>query len=143
MANENLIVDSDLGVEQKVMGLLACLAREQKARIDRLIGETKLSLLQLQLLHALSNAPEGTLTVTQLKSAMLDENPNVSRTLNKLVLMGFVTKRRRHEDQRRVLVSITEAGEHAHVAADERLLGMSTGLSEGELQQLYELLLKL
>jgi len=92
VANENLIVDSDLGVEQKVMGLLACLAQEQKARIDRLIGETK---------------------------------------------------RRSHEDQRRVLVSITEAGEHAHVAADERLIGMSTGLSEGELQQLYELLLKL
>ncbi|EGJ32850.1 MarR family [Moorena producens 3L] len=144
MANKALITESpDLTTEQKVMALLSCLAQEQKARMDRLLREERLSVLQLQILHVLSKAPEGRLTVNQLRSFLVDDSPNVSRTLNKLVEMRLVTKERSAEDQRTVFVTITKDGEAAHVSADERLLEMSTGLSERELEQLYRLLKKL
>lgn len=144
MANKALITESaDLTTEQKVMALLACLAQEQKAHMDRLLRESRLSVLQLQILHVLSKAPGGRMTVNQLRGFMVDDSPNVSRTLNKLVDTGFVTKERSAEDQRTVFVAITPDGEAAHVSADERLLEVSTGLSDRELEQLYRLLKKL
>ena len=144
MANKALIADaSDLSLDQKVMALLICVAQEKKAEASRLLGGTVLSLLQLNLLHALSKAPGKSLTVNQLRELMVEDSPNVSRTLNKLAEQGLVEKTRSAEDQRTVFVSITDAGEQAHIAADERLEVFSTGLSERDLRTLYRLLVKL
>ena len=143
MANKQLIINSDLTLEQKVLALLACLAQEKKAEMSRLIRHTELSLLQLQLLHTLSHAPEKRLTVNQLKQAMVDESSNVSRSLNNLMDKGFIVKERNRQDQRTVHISLTEAGEVAHIEADKNLLSMSLGLSESELEQFYGLLTKL
>ena len=142
MANKDLIIDSsELTLEEKVVALLGCIAQEQRVQMARLISDTKLSLLQVQLLHELSTS--GPLTVTQLKNALVDDSPNVSRTLNKLVDAGYVTKERSAEDQRTVFISITPSGDKAHVEAERRLVGLSTGLSKSELSQLYRLLVKL
>lgn len=144
MANKKLIINSDMSTEQKVIGLLSCIAQEQKVEMTRLIRPTSLSLLQLQLLHALSFAPDGTLTVNQLKAAMIDDTPNVSRTLNKLVEAGYITKERSTEDQRTVYITITEAGHKAHKDADKQILKhVSLGLTDKETELLYKLLLKL
>ncbi|MGI9289558.1 MAG: MarR family winged helix-turn-helix transcriptional regulator [Pseudomonadales bacterium] len=141
MANKKLIIDDpELTLDQKVMGLLACIAQEKKVEIDERLSTTGLSFLQLNLLHALSKAPEKNLTVSQLKGAMVDENPNVSRTLNKLATMGLVEKVRSDEDQRTVYVSITHEGEQAHEDADKQLMDMSTGLKDRDLKQLFRLL---
>ncbi len=143
MANKKLITESNMSIEQKALGLLACVAQEQKVEVDRLISGTALSsYLQLHILHTLSFAPEKTLTVNQLKAAMIDESPNVSRALNKLVDMGMIVKNRSAEDQRTVFISITDLGEREHHSADEKLMTMSTNLNEAELSQLYELLQK-
>ena len=142
MANKDLIIESTaLSIEEKVIALLACIAQEQRVEMSRLISDTKLSLLQLQLLHELS--ADGPMTVTQLKNALVDDSPNVSRTLNKLVEAGYVSKERSVQDQRTVFVSITPSGEKAHVEAEKRLVGISTGLTKRELDQLYRLLVKL
>lgn len=143
MANKNLIVNSDMMLEQKVLALLGCIAQEYKAEMQRLINPLKLSLLQLNILHTLDKSPNGSLTVNQLKSAMFDQNPNVSRTLNKLVENDLISKERSNEDQRTVFISITQSGRNAHRAADKQLLTFSSGLSEKDLEQLYTLLLKL
>ena len=74
---------------------------------------------------------------------MVEDSPNVSRTLTKLADQGFVTKERSAEDQRTVFVSITRSGEAAHRKGDRRLMDMSTGLGKKDLEQLYKLLLKL
>ena len=140
---QRLIADPDLTLEQKVVGLLLCVAQGKKSEIDRRIQGPVLSFLQLNLLHALSKAPGGNLSVGELRRTMVDDSPNVSRTLNKLVELGLVRKDRSREDQRSVHVSITEAGERAHEEGDARLLDMSTGLEEPELKQLFDLLVKL
>ncbi|MEP3245691.1 MAG: MarR family transcriptional regulator [Sneathiella sp.] len=143
MANKNLIINSDMMLEQKVLALLGCIAQEHKAEMERLINPMKLSLLQLNILHTLDKSPNGSLTVNQLKSAMFDQNPNVSRTLNKLVENDLIIKERSSEDQRTVFISITQSGRKAHRAADKELLTFSSGLSGRDLEQLYSLLLKL
>lgn len=144
MANKDLIIRSDvMTVEQKVMGLIGCIAQEGKVEMERRIAPLNLSPLQLSILHALDWGPDGGMTVGQLKSVMLDESPNMSRTLNKMVDAGLVAKRRSTEDQRIVHITITDAGRQMHKTADSELTGMSTGLAETDLQQLYRLLQKL
>ena len=147
VANKSLIIDDpELTLDQKVAALLGCVAMEQKSRIEQILGQRQLSFLQLNLLHALSRTDDGTMTVSGLKAAMVDDNPNVSRTLNKMVDAGLITKRRSEEDQRTVFVSITEKGERAHREADAALLEAGvegTGLDRKEQLQLYHLLKKL
>lgn len=144
MADKSLVIQSpDMSLEQKVIGLVLCIAQEKKVEIDRALEGTVQSLLQLNLLHALSKAEDGRRTVGQLKSVMVDDSPNVSRALGKLVELGLVEKSRSAEDQRTVHVCLTRAGERAHEEGDARLLDLSTGLAEPELKQLFDLLVKL
>jgi len=144
MANKGLIQHLDVDIEHKALTLLACVAQESKVAMERLIQSTgvPLSLLQLNILHALDMSPVGQLTVNQLKSVLLDETPNVSRTLNKLVDLGLVTKVRSSEDQRVVFVSITATGKTAHNDADQALLTYESPLNKQESQQLLDLLSK-
>ena len=144
VANKSLVVESaDLTLEQKVIALLVCTGQEIRAEIDRLLEGTVPSFSQLNLLHALSRAPGGCLTVGQLKNVMVDDSPNVSRALNKLAGLGLVEKTRSTEDQRTVFVSITERGQRVHEEGDECLAHLSTGLEQSELKRLYDLLVKL
>jgi MarR family transcriptional regulator, organic hydroperoxide resistance regulator len=55
-----------------ILGLIACIGQEQKSEITRLLQPFEISLLQLQMLHALEFSPEGHLTVNQLKQTMID-----------------------------------------------------------------------
>lgn len=143
MANKQLIINSEIDTEQKVLGLLACIAQEQKVEMTRLLKPTELSMVQLMLLHALDFAPDHTLTVNQLKQTMVDESPNVSRALNKLVDKEYVTKKRCEKDQRTVFITATEKGLQAHRDGDKALMTMSVNLSNDEITQLYGLLKKL
>ncbi|TKG91955.1 MarR family transcriptional regulator [Puteibacter caeruleilacunae] len=144
MANKKLIIDSDLSTEQKVLALLACIAQEQTAELTRQIKPFDLSLTQLQILHILSEVPSGNLTVNQIKSVMIDESPNVSRALNKLMKRGCIRKERSETDQRVVYIHITEEGRQLHIDADKELIkALNLPLEENEVNQLYNILKKL
>lgn len=144
MANKSLIVESeDLSIEQKVMGLLFCIAQEKKIELERRLDGVVPSFSQLNLLHALDYGPEEGLTVNQLKQSLADDSPNVSRALNKLAEQRLVEKLRSEEDQRVVHIRITEAGRRAHMDGDARLADLSIGLGRSELEKLYELLAKI
>ena len=145
MANKAAIIHSDLDIRQKITGLVVCIAQKKKAEITRLITPFGISMLQLNILHALSYAPEGQLTVNEIKQLMFDESPNVSRSLNKLVDAGYVVKQRSEKDQRIVHIHITEIGRQTHIDADKALLSTTADmdLPEAELEQLYSLLVKL
>ncbi|MBN3564376.1 MarR family winged helix-turn-helix transcriptional regulator [Aliamphritea spongicola] len=143
MANKTAIIDSDMSLEQKVTGLLLCVGHERHVQMTRLIQHTGVSLLQLGLLHALDYAPEEGLTVNQLKALMIDDSPNVSRALNKLVAAGLAVKQRSDADQRVVFLKITDAGRQTHQDADSSLMNMQLGLDAAEQQQLFDLLKKL
>src|SRR5499426_1743530 len=144
MSNRTLVIDApEMTLDQKVIALLMCVAQEKKVEIERAIEGTVQSFLQLKLLHSLAQAPGGRLTVGQLRSLMVERTANVSRTLNKLSDLGLIEKLRSTEDQRTVHVSITEAGRIAHDEGDASLLDLSTGLEQGELKRLFDLLVKL
>ncbi|KAA8681266.1 MarR family winged helix-turn-helix transcriptional regulator [Vibrio gigantis] len=143
MANKQAIINSDLDVSQKVIGLIACIGQEMKSEMTRKLKPTGLSLIQLEILHVLSKAPEKYLTVNQIKKLMTDESPNVSRALNKLMDAALIEKRRDSQDQRVVYIHITEVGEQAHIDADQQLLSVSLDFSPGDAEKLYELLKKL
>ncbi|WP_108810626.1 MarR family transcriptional regulator [Sphingorhabdus sp. Alg231-15] len=143
MPNKQLIINSQsLSTEQKVVSLLGCVAHEHKTEMEALVSRHGLSLLQLEILHCLDQAPQEELSVGQLKSKLIDDSPNVSRTLNLLVGRGLVTKRRCTEDQRTVYIAITPAGHDAHERSDKELSSMKTALSSAEIKQLYTLLQK-
>jgi len=143
MANKKLIVNSGMTLEQKNLGLLVCTGQELKVKLERQVAPHALSMLQLSILHSLASSPDGQLTVNELKAMMVDESPNVSRTLNKMEEAGFIIKLRSLDDQRVVHVSITKAGRKAHDAADEDLMAVTLGLSDKDQEQLYKILLKI
>ncbi|WP_207655723.1 MarR family winged helix-turn-helix transcriptional regulator [Vallitalea okinawensis] len=143
MAKKELIIHSDMKLEHKVMGLLQCIAQEQNVRVDRCLRPMNLSYTQLNILHILSQVPTGQLTVNQIKQFMIDESPNVSRSLNKLMENGHIIKERSKEDQRVVYITITDSGRELHKTADQEILKLSLNLSEEDLQTVYEILVKI
>ncbi|MBB6522179.1 MarR family winged helix-turn-helix transcriptional regulator [Pseudoteredinibacter isoporae] len=142
MANKDLLDQLDLPIRQKSLAMLACVAQEIKVDMERRISELGISLLQVNLLHVLDKAPNGQLTVNQLKDNMLDETSNVSRTLNKMCDSGLVKKTRSENDQRVVYITITPQGSKLHKQADKLLLQYENPLNEKESKTLYKLLRK-
>jgi DNA-binding MarR family transcriptional regulator len=136
------VVDSDLTLEQKLLVLLVCIGQEQKLRIERMIRDNQLSFLQMNILNVLRSSKE-LLTVGQLNASLLEENPNVSRTLNKLSKLGYITKDRSADDQRTVFVGLTDEGRKAHDTAFRKSRKLGFDLSAQQRDDLYELLQKL
>ena len=108
MAKKHLVTQSDLPTEHKAMMLVGCIAQEIKTEMERRLAPAGLTPTQSAILHALDYGPKEGMTVNQLKSVMIEDNPNVSRTLYRLVEMCLVTKLRSIEDQRVGLVAIID-----------------------------------
>ena len=79
----------------------------------------------------------------QLRKTLIDDSPNVSRMLNKMVDKGLVRKERQLDDQRIVYISLTEKGRQLHHQADQRITGHNLKLSPKECKTLIELLMKI
>ena len=144
MANKQAIIDANISTEGKIIGLITCIGQEYKSEMARQLAPMNISMTQLNILHTLSFSPNHCLTVNQIKQAMIDDSPNVSRALNKLMESGFIEKQRNDKDQRIVHIHITEAGLETHINADKQLLGIRVnGLTDSEMTQLYELIKKI
>jgi DNA-binding MarR family transcriptional regulator len=145
MANKDLIINNpQLPKKFKALGLLMCTAQEINVKMDRALKPFGISQSQLQILHILSEVPNGILTVNQIKKFMIDESPNLSRALNKLMASKLIIKNRSEEDQRVVYIQITEKGIKLHKEADELLIpAFNLDLPKEDIDKLYEILLKL
>lgn len=144
MANKELIINSNLTKEQKVQALIMCISQEKTSLMTKELKVFNISLTQLQILHLLDFAPNGELTVNQIKEYMIDESPNVSRSLNKLMDNELIIKKRSEKDQRVVFIKITEEGKEIHKKADKELIKHTNmQLNEKEVNSLYTLLKKI
>jgi len=143
MANKKIIIDSKIDLDSKIVLLLICTAQELNVDMTRKLKQFNLSFIQLQILHALSESEKGELTVNQIKSVMVDESPNVSRALNKLMNSGFIEKDRNLIDQRMVYIKITPEGKKIHIKADIEIIETTLNLTSKEKRNLYEILVKL
>lgn len=143
MAKKHLVTQSSLSTENKVMLLIGCIAQELKVEIEQSLAPIGLTPPQSAILHALDWGPETGMTVGELTTVMIEENPNVSRTLNRLVELGHIAKLRNEVDQRVVRITITEQGRRAHKDGDKETEGIGLKLGDTDLNTLYRILKKI
>lgn len=85
------------------------------------------------------------LSVRDLGKLLYLDSGTLTPMLKKMEKAGWITRRRSEEDERMVIVSITESGEQLHEQAAEvpsKMAGCVT-LDSDEAMQLYSLLHKL
>jgi len=139
-----MVLASNLDTEKKVYGLIMCIAHEMEAATAKILKHYGLSNTQLSILDALDNSGLEVMTVNQIKGSMLDESPNVSRSLNKLMENEMIVKERDLIDQRVVKIRITDEGRRVHREADMAIMkeDKTSKLNEEEMKSLFDLLVK-
>jgi DNA-binding MarR family transcriptional regulator len=142
VANKQKVYESNFPLRDKAAVLIGCTAQEIDNFVERTLKEFGISRAQLGVLHFLDTEPVEQMTVNQLREVLIDDSPNVSRILNKMMDKGLVRKERQSDDQRVVHISLTEKGRRLHNQADEKIVGHNMRLSPRECQQLIELLMK-
>lgn len=123
--------------------LVGSTAQEIANFVERALQEFGISREQLSVIHYLDTAGVEKMTVNELRETLIDDSPNVSRILNKMVEKGLVQKERQSDDQRVVHISLTEKGRRLHKQADQKITGHNVKLSPKECQMLIELLMKI
>jgi DNA-binding MarR family transcriptional regulator len=143
VANKHKVYTSDFPIRDKAAVLVGCTAQDIANFVERALKEFGISREQLSVIHYLDDAKADTMTVNELRESLIDDSPNVSRILNKMVEKGLVKKERQTDDQRVVYVSLTEKGRKLHQQADAKITGHNLKLSPKECQTLIELLMKI
>jgi DNA-binding MarR family transcriptional regulator len=143
VANKQKVYKADFPLRDKAAVLVGCTAREIDNFVERALKEFGLSRAQLGVLHFLDTAAVEPMTVNQLRETLVDDSPNVSRMLNKMVDKGLVRKERQSDDQRVVHIALTEKGRRLHQQADQKITGHNVKLSPKDCQVLIELLMKI
>lgn len=143
MANKHKVYTSDFPIRDKAAVLVGCAAQEIANFVERALKEFGISREQLGVIHYLDVGKKDRMTISELRETLIDDSPNVSRILNKMVEKGLVRKERETNDQRVVYVSLTEKGRQLHKQADEKITGHNLKLSPKECQTLVELLVKI
>ncbi len=145
MAKRNTILESSCPIENKIYGLIRCIAHEMEAETAKSLKQYGLSNTQLSILEALDNCGRNEiLTVNQIKDTLLDESPNVSRSLKRLMEKKWIEKEQDVLDKRVVRIKITKAGIKVHRDAALAIVKKKEepSLSIEETKILYDLLLK-
>jgi DNA-binding MarR family transcriptional regulator len=143
VANKQKVYESDFPIRDKAAVLIGCTAQEIDNVVERALKEFGISRAQLNVLHFLDTEPVEKMTVNQLREVLIDDSPNVSRLLNKMVDKGLIRKERQSDDQRVVHVTLTENGRQLHKRADQKITGHNVKLSPKECRVLIELLMKI
>jgi DNA-binding MarR family transcriptional regulator len=143
MANKRKVHEASFPIRDKAAVLIGCTAQEIDNFVERTLKAFGISRAQLNVLHFLDTEPVEKMTVNQLREVLIDDSPNVSRILNKMVDKGLVKKERQADDQRVVHITLTEKGRQLHKQADQKIIGHNVKLSPRECQQLIELLMKI
>jgi DNA-binding MarR family transcriptional regulator len=143
VANKQKVYESNFPLRDKAAVLVGCTAREIDNFVERALKEFGISRAQLSVLHYLDTEAVEWMTVNRLREVLVDDSPNVSRMLNKMVDKGLVRKERQSNDQRVVRIALTEKGRKLHQQADQKILGHNLRLSPKECQTLIELLMKI
>ena len=143
MANKQKVYDANFSLRDKVAVLIGCTAQEIANFVEWELKDLGISREQVGVLHYLDTAKVDKMTVNDLRKTLIDDSPNVSRMLNKMVDKGLVRKERQSDDQRIVYISLTEKGRQLHHQADQRITGHNLKLSPQECKTLIELLMKI
>ena len=143
MADKDKIFSSELPIQEKAAFLVICSAQELLNKLGGITKKFGISLTQLQILHVLEMLSHERVTVNTIRELLVEDSPNVSRSINKLVEKGLAVKERSVEDQRVVYVSVTDAGRDVHKRCDRQIVGNTVDLSDEKSRMLADLLMEL
>jgi len=143
VANKQKVYEANFSLRDKAAVLVGCAAQEIANFVERELKAFGISREQLGVLHYLDTAMVDKMTVNDLRKTLIDDSPNVSRMLNKMVDKGLVRKERQADDQRVVYITLTEKGRQLHHQADQKITGHNLKLSPQECKTLIELLMKI
>ena len=143
MANKQKVYEANFPLRDKAAVLVGCTAQEIANFVERQLKDFDISREQLGVLHYLDTAKVDKMTVNDLRKTLIDDSPNVSRMLNKMVDKGLVRKERQADDQRVVYITLTKKGRQLHHQADQKITGHNLKLSPQECKTLIELLMKI
>lgn len=98
----------------------------------------KLGLTYPQYLAMVALWHDGEMTVGQLGDRLSLDTNTLTPLLKRLEAMGLVTRRRAREDERRVMIALSEAGDAMRASASDvmRCIGEAIGLGSDELRAL-------
>ena len=89
---------------------------------------------------------QRSLTVKELGERLYLDSGTLTPLLKKLEAKGFITRRRSSEDERSLIVTVTEAGDDLREKAKdipEQMTRANVNLEPGEIRELYRMLYKL
>ncbi|MGH8279448.1 MAG: MarR family winged helix-turn-helix transcriptional regulator [Gammaproteobacteria bacterium] len=113
------MTDDSERLADDILQALRRIMRSMDIASRQLIGERGLTTPQLLCLQRLQE--QGAMTSGMLAQAVALSPATVTGILDRLELRGLVTRERRPEDKRRVLVDVTEDGASAADTAPSRL----------------------
>lgn len=133
---------AQLDLDRQVCFPLYAASRAVVRAYGPLLEEAGLTYPQYLALLALWGSPDAPMTVGELGRRLRLDTGTLTPLLKRLEVLGHVTRRRDPEDERRVLLEVTDQGwalrdRVAHVPAD---LVRTVGLTTGELVELRRLL---
>jgi DNA-binding MarR family transcriptional regulator len=100
-----------------------------KAKLDEACSPLGLTGAQYNLLRVLHHSGKPELTHSELVQRIVEKSVDVTRAINNMIKLGFVTRRSDNHDRRVALHAITEDGVKALHEIDMRFRGLVIALS--------------
>lgn len=110
---DDWLTPTELGAWNSFMATAHLLQR----RIDMQLADAGITQVQYELLHHLSTADNGQMTMTELASATVSSRSGLTYQVAQLEDRGLVTRSRDDQDQRQVIAQLTDSGRKALEAA--------------------------
>lgn len=130
--------------EQEVVLTVERTADAFRRRIVEVLKPHGISTTQYNVLRILRGAGKDGLPCGAIAERMVTRDPDITRLLDRLNKMGFITRERGERDRRVVTTTITEAGLKLLKQLDKPVQELGTTLvrhlSKSQMQQLVELL---
>lgn len=102
---------------------------------------------QFNVLRTLKEAGGGPLTVQEILDGMVQKSSNITRIVDKLISKGYVERKERPDNRRKMDITMTAKGAEGLKLLEEKVYEMYEpmvdNLTTDELQQLQELITRL
>ena len=119
------------GVGQEVLVTLLRTTDEARRYLTRILEPEGVTLQQYNVLRILRGAGEGGLPTLEIGRRMLEQQPGVTRLVDRLVTKGLADRQRDTDDRRRVVCTLEEEGAELLRRVDERMEVVEVEVREG------------
>jgi DNA-binding MarR family transcriptional regulator len=119
------------GVGQEVLVTLLRTTDEARRYLSGFMDREGITLQQYNVLRILRGAGSEGLPTLEVGRRMLEQQPGVTRLVDRLIAKGLVARTRDREDRRRVVCTINRAGLDLLARVDERMACVEEDVARG------------